>query len=60
MDFMDLTKAFDTVPRQKLYRKLWKVGVQGKMYGVIKDLYTDNIARITVGDYESQSLKNQE
>ena len=27
------------------------------MYRVIKDLYTDNIARITVGEYESQSLK---
>ena len=28
--FMDLTKAFDTVPREKLFKKLRKVGVRGK------------------------------
>ena len=31
--FMDLTKAFDTVSRGKLSRKLWRAGVKGKCTG---------------------------
>ena len=29
--FMDLSKAFDRVPRDKLFKKLWKAGVRGKI-----------------------------
>ena len=51
--FMDLSKAFDRVPRDKLFKKLWKAGVTGKIYKVIKDIYTDNGARIRIGEYET-------
>ena len=55
--FMDLTKAFDTVSREKLFKKLWFLGVQGKMYRVIKDLYTNNKAKIRFGEHTSESLR---
>ena len=53
---MDLEKAFDTVPIEKLFKKVAQAGITGKMYRVIKDLYTENKARIRIGDYESESL----
>ena len=55
--FMDLVKAFDMVPRSKLFKKLRQAGVQGKMYRVIKDLYTDNRASIRIGEYETKNFK---
>ena len=56
---MDLTKAFDTVPRDKLFKKLQKAGIRGKMYRVIKDLDTDNRATIKMGGYISKSFEIQ-
>ena len=55
--FIDLTKAFDTVSRYKLFKKLRLLGVQGKMYRVIIDLYTNNKAQIKIGEYTSESLR---
>jgi len=54
--FMDLIKAFDSVPGDKLFKKLWQTGVKGKMYRVIKDLYTNNRAKVRIGEYISESL----
>ena len=54
---MDLAKAFDTVPREMLFKKLWRAGIRGKMYRVIKDLYTDNRARIRIGGHLSKSFE---
>ena len=56
---MDLAKAFDTVPRDQLFIKLWRAGIQGKMYRVIKDLYTDNRATVKIGDHISESFEIQ-
>ena len=55
--FMDLAKAFDTVPRKILFRKLRKLGIKGKMLRVISDLYTRNIARVQVGNYLSPNFE---
>ena len=54
---MDLAKAFDTVPRDVLFKKLWGAGIRGKMYRVIKDLYTNNRATIKIGEYVSKSFE---
>ena len=57
MGLVDLTKAFDTVPRTKLFKKMGKAGVLGKMYRVIKDLYTNNRATVRVGGHETKSFE---
>ena len=38
--FIDFTKAFDYVVREKLWLKLIKSGVRGKILNVIKSMYT--------------------
>ena len=40
--FMDLRKAFDTVIRRLLFLKLYNCGIRGKMFRVIRDIYTGN------------------
>ena len=52
--FMDLTKAFDTVPRKLLYKKLRKAGIRGKILRVIQNLYSNNRAKVRIGNYESE------
>ena len=54
---MDLEKAFDTVPRSRLFKKLRKAGVQGKMFRVIKNLYDGNNATVKIGEFRSRSFK---
>ena len=46
--FTDLSKAFDKVLRNRMFRKLYNIGVKGKMHRVIKDMYTGNIANVLV------------
>ena len=40
--FVDYKKAFDTVPRDKLLRKLHDKEKTGKVYNIIKDMYESN------------------
>ena len=37
--FLDVQKAYDTVWRNGLWVKLWELGVRGKMWRVIKEMY---------------------
>ena len=57
--FLDLKKAFDTVPRKILFAKLAALGINGKFLDVIKDLFTGTTARVRIGDYESPSFEIQ-
>ena len=45
---MDLVKAFDKVARVLLFKKLYEIGVRGKMLRVIQDMYSKNIANVLV------------
>ena len=37
--FLDIKKAYDTVFREGLWRRLWEAGVKGKMWRVLKNIY---------------------
>jgi hypothetical protein len=37
--FLDLSKAFDRVWREGLFYLLWKNGVQGKIWRLLKEIY---------------------
>ena len=56
LGFMDIQKAFDTVPRKVLFKKLKESGLCGKMLRVIMDLYTNNRAVVRIGAYTSESF----
>ena len=44
--FVDFSKAFDKVPRDKLINKISKLGIGGKMLEIIKSMYTNDYAVI--------------
>jgi sorting nexin-29 len=58
--FIDYEKAFDTINRQKLFLKLLKYEINGKILGVIKDLYTKTKACVkqqgSLSDYFTCSI----
>ena len=51
--FLDLKKAFDTVPRNILFRKLYKAGIRGKYLRVIQNLFSSNPANVVVDRFLS-------
>ena len=51
--FLDLKKAFDTVSRNILFKKLYRSGVRGKMFRVIQNLFSCNPANILVDGFLS-------
>ena len=54
--FVDFRKAFDNVPRGILLEKLWNLGITGKMFNIIKSMYSDDSVRIKMGEYMSTSV----
>ena len=54
--FVDYAKAFDTVCREALLYKLWKLGIQGKFFQCIKTTYTNSSAKIKLLDKLSKKI----
>ena len=46
--FMDIEKAFDSVPRKRMFGKLEITGIKGKLLNVLIDIYTKNRARVKI------------
>ena len=46
--FIDLSKAFDTIPRDILLLKLRDVGITGKVFNIIRNIYSSDQACIKV------------
>ena len=51
--FVDFRKAFDSVPRDVLLKKLLGFGVGGKFFNVIRDIYTSDRACVKLGGARS-------
>ena len=54
--FVDFSKAFDTISREKLFEKLLKCGVNGNFYNVLKNMYFNDETRIRVGEHLSDVI----
>ena len=51
--FLDFRKAFDTVVRNILFRKLYNIGVRGKILRVVMNLFSKNTANVSLDGFLS-------
>ncbi len=51
VSFVDLEKAFDRVNRNLLFYKLRSMGFGGKLYNIIKGIYSSPVAAVCVNEY---------
>ena len=52
--FVDFKKAFDNVSRDQLLYKLTKIGIHGKFFNVIGDMYNKSTARLKIEKFLSK------
>ena len=55
--FVDFKKAFDSVCRQALLYKIAKLGITGKYFNVLKNMYTNSHAHIKLMGHLSEQFK---
>ena len=55
--FVDLKKAFDTVTRDLLLYKIVKLGVHGKFFAVIENMYDNSVSKIKINNLLSSKIK---
>ena len=48
--FVDLRKAFDRIPRDILFTKLLKIGINGEFINNIKTIYENDICQVKLDD----------
>ena len=56
---LDLSKAYDRVPRELLWEALRRVGIQGQCLQAIKSLYEDALLRVAAGQTFGDEYKPQ-
>ena len=54
--FVDFSKAFDNISRNRLFEKLRKYGITGNFYNVIKNMYFNDQTQINVGEYLTETI----
>ena len=55
--FVDLEKAYDRIPRIKLWSVLLEYGVNGQLLRAIKSLYSQSEVRIRIGGKKSKPFQ---
>lgn len=55
--FIDLSKAFDTVPRDILLNKLYNLGIKGNFFNVLRAIYSNDKACVKMGGKYTESFK---
>ena len=51
--FVDFRKAFDSVPRDVLLRKILNMGITGKFFNILRNIYTTDKACVKMGKTRS-------
>ena len=54
--FVDFAKAYDRVPHAALLAKLWDIGVRGRLYRFIRELYQTSEVCVEVGRARSAAF----
>ena len=52
--FIDFKKAFDSIWHEGLYYKIIQSGVGGKVYDIIKSIYSENKCGVKIGDQRTE------
>ena len=55
--FVDFSKAFDNISRDKLYTKLNNLGVKGKFLKIIQDMYDNDSACVKINNNISEPFR---
>ncbi|XP_048584056.1 uncharacterized protein LOC125563170 [Nematostella vectensis] len=55
--FIDFRKAFDSIPRDKLFAKIQQAGISGNFYEVLRSMYSNDISCGKIGDSISESFR---
>ena len=55
--FIDLEKAYDTVPRKLLWKALHMANIQGHLIRIIQEMYKDNICQVKIGNTLSKKFR---
>ena len=55
--FVDFSKAFNRIPRDKMFQKLLDIGVTGKFYDIIKYIYEGDQVCIKLDDLITPAIK---
>lgn len=58
--FIDLEKAFDRVPRQRLFEVLSEYGINGGLLEAVKSIYVDSRAAVRIDGELSESFEVKE
>ena len=58
--FIDLEKAFDRVPRQKLFEVLSEYGIRGRLLEAIKSIYVGSKAAVRIDGEMSEAFDVEE
>ena len=57
---MDFEKAFDTIPRDLLFKKLFNMGINGNFFNILKHLYNDDTASLKMQNKISKPFRTNQ
>ena len=55
--FIDLEKAYDSVPHSNLWKFMTDMGINGRILNILKEYYTDNVAYAKIGNELSDPIQ---
>ena len=55
--FVDFSKAFDSIPRDRMFQKLLDIGITGKFYDIIKYIYEGDQICVKLDDMITPAIK---